>query len=111
MTDYWLNKLMFDLPNNGGKATWMNDRAAFIDRYPLAPELKTALMEDDFAVIQPLANAYLMRNFLLMCGLNDDQSVEILHNLHDASPVKGRQEGFVKGARMPQGPEGEASHG
>ena len=102
-TDYWVNKLMFDLPNNGGKGTWMNREArkAFIDRYPLPDEIRTALMEDDFATIQPLANAYLLRNFLLMCGLNDAQSMHVLHDLHDGSDVKGVQEGFVKGSQMP----------
>ncbi len=111
MTDYWLNKLIFDLQSAGGKATWMNEREAFMDRYPLSAELKRALREDDFATLHPLANAYLFRNFLLMCGLNDDQSVEVLHALHDKSPIPGRQAGFVKGARMPEDRSGEAAHG
>lgn len=102
MTDYWLNKLMFDLQGPGAKERWMNDRAAVIDGYPVSSELRRALLEDDFSVIQPLANAYLLRTYLLMCGLGDKQSMDVLHGLHDDSPVKGRQAGFVKGAQMPQ---------
>ena len=102
MTDYWLNKLMFDLQGPGAKQRWLTDRAGVIDEYPLAPELRRALLEDDFAVIQPVANAYLLRTFLLMCGLNDQQSMDVLHGLHDDSPVKGRQQGFVKGMQMPR---------
>lgn len=108
MTDYWLNKLMFDLQGPGAKERWQTRRAEIVAQYPLSPEVKRALLEDDIAVIQPLANAYLLRNFLLMCGYNDKQSIDLLHGLHDKSPVKGRQEGFVKGAQMPQG---EAPHG
>ena len=34
MTDYWLNKLMFDLQGPGGKERWRDDREAVLDAYP-----------------------------------------------------------------------------
>ncbi len=81
MLDYWLNKLMFDLQGPDARDRWSNHRPATIDQYKLSPELRKALMEDDFAVIHPKANAYLMRTYLLMCGLDDDASIKALNAL------------------------------
>lgn len=82
MLDYWLNKLMFDLQGPDAKDRWTNRRQETIDQYPLSPALRKALMEDDFAAIHPKANPYLMRTYLLMCGLDDDASIEALNALH-----------------------------
>lgn len=90
MLDYWLNKLMFDLQGPDAKDRWTNHRQATIDQYALSPELRKALMEDDFAVIHPHANPYLMRTYLLMCGLDDDASIKALNALHkDKETVDG----------------------
>jgi hypothetical protein len=84
MTDYWLNKLIFDLQEAGGKSLWTDakKRLAFIDRYKVSPSIRQALIEDDFATLQPSINPYLMRNFLLFCGLGDQESMDVLHGLH-----------------------------
>lgn len=84
MTDYWLNKLMFDLQGPGGKERWTGDREAVMDLYPLAPEVRKALLEDDFSVIQPRANPYLLRFFLLICGYGDAESIAILSALAES---------------------------
>jgi protocatechuate 4,5-dioxygenase alpha chain len=81
MTDYWLNKLFFDLQGPGGKERWRDDRAAVLDDYPLKPELRQALLDDDFSVIQPVANAYLLRFHLLISGYDDEQSIALLKAL------------------------------
>lgn len=81
MLDYWLNKLMFDLQGPDAKDRWTNRRRETIDQYPLSPELKKALMDDDFATIHPKANPYLMRTYLLMCGLDDAASIKALSTL------------------------------
>ncbi len=85
MTDYWLNKLIFDLHESGGRGLWMDPdrRLAFIDGFPLSPVLRKALIEDDFAVLRPFINPYLMRNFLLFCGMDDEQSIALLHGMHE----------------------------
>lgn len=84
MTDYWLNKLIFDLQEAGGRALWTDPekRRAFIDGYKVSPALRQALIEDDFSVLRPLINPYLMRNFLLFCGLDDVKSKAVLHGMH-----------------------------
>ena len=85
MTDYWLNKLIFDLQEAGGKGLWTDTgrRLAFIDAYKVSPTIRQALIDNDFATLQPVINAYLMRNFLLFCGLGDEESKDVLHALHD----------------------------
>lgn len=81
MTDYWLNKLMFDLQEEGGKERWRGSREEVVDGYPLRPEVRRALLEDDYDLIQPLANPYLLRFFLLMCGHDDAGSIRILNGI------------------------------
>ena len=91
MTDYWLNKLIFDLQEAGGKGLWTDaaKRLAFIDTYKVSPAIYQALIDDDFAILQPLINPYLMRSFLLFCGLDDEGSKAVLHGLHDG-PQPGK---------------------
>lgn len=81
MADYWLNKLMFDLQGDDGKDRWANSREEVVDSYPLSPEVRKALLEDDYDVIQPLANPYLMRFFLLISGHDDAGSIRILSDI------------------------------
>ncbi len=81
MADYWLNKLMFDLQGDDGKDRWTNSREDVVDSYPLSPEVRKALLEDDYDVIQPLANPYLLRFFLLISGHDDAGSIRILSDI------------------------------
>lgn len=81
MADYWLNKLMFDLQGDDGKDRWTNSRKEVVDSYPLSPEVRKALLEDDYDVIQPLANPYLLRFFLLISGHDDAGSIRILSDI------------------------------
>ena len=99
MTDYWLNKLVFDLGHAGGPRIWTDGdmRAAFINAYPLSAKIRQALIDDDYATLQPLINAYLMRNFLLFCGLSDDETKSVLHALHDGPQPGQRAEGTAHG--------------
>ena len=94
MTDYWLNK-----HEDGGRGLWMDPekRRAYIDGYKLSPSVRKALIEDDFTMLRPLINPYLMRNFLLFCGLGDEESKEVLHAMHEGA--------------QPAGNTGEAAHG
>ena len=81
MTDYWLNKLIFDLQRPDSKERWNSSREEVMDNYELAPEIRTALKEDDIGVLLPLVNPYLMRFFLLMLGYDDAKSIEVLSAL------------------------------
>jgi len=80
MTDYWTNKLVFDLQGPHGKDQWTNHRAEVIDRYPVPPKIEQALLNDDIGVLIPVINPYLMRFFLLMLGYDDAKSIEVLES-------------------------------
>ena len=54
-----------------------------LDDYPLKPELRQALIDDDFTVIYPAANPYLLRFHLLISGYDDAQSIALLKSLED----------------------------
>lgn len=81
MTDYWLNKMFFDLQGPGGKERWTADRVAVLDEYPLSPELRKAMLDDDLSVIYPAANPYLLRFHLLISGYGDAESIAMLSAL------------------------------
>lgn len=78
MTDYWVNKLIFELQGPDGKDKWTNHRAETIDAYPIKPEIRKALLEDDLETLLPLVNPYLMRFYLLLCGYDDAASIAAL---------------------------------
>ena len=40
MTDYWANKMIFDLQGPDGKDQWINHRAEIVSRYQLLPEVE-----------------------------------------------------------------------
>lgn len=78
MTDYWANKLIFELQGPHGKDQWTNHRADVIARYPLSPEIQQAFLDDDIGTLLPVINPYLMRFFLLMLGYDDAKSNAVL---------------------------------
>ena len=80
-TDYWLNKLMFDLQGPDGKELWSEHRETTLDKYPLSLEIREALLRDDYEYLYPLTNPYLMRFFLLICGHADEASIKILSSI------------------------------
>ena len=78
MTDYWLNKLIFELQGPDGKEQWTNRREEVIAKYDLSPDIRAALIKNDIGTLLPHVNPYLMRFFLLMLGYDDDQSISVL---------------------------------
>ena len=78
MTDYFLNKLIFDLQGPDGKEQWANSRDQVINDYNLKPAFRQALKEDDIGVLLPHVNPYLMRFFLLLLGYDDQKSIAVL---------------------------------
>lgn len=80
-SDYWLNKLMFDLQGPDGKKLWSEHRETTINKYPVSHEIRQALLSDDYEYLYPRTNPYLMRFFLLICGYDDQKSIEILSSI------------------------------
>ena len=78
MTDYWLSKLFFDLQRNGLSATYLADRAKVLERYPLKPEVRAAVMRDDVAVLSRLVNPYLLRYYFACIGTPDEVFIRSL---------------------------------
>jgi hypothetical protein len=81
MTDYWLSKLFFDLQNPSVGAEWRKSREPILDRYPLAPDIRAAVLNDDVAVLAPRVNAYLLRFYLTNCGISDADAIAKLKTL------------------------------
>ena len=81
MRDYWLNKLFYDLTRSPLGAAYKTERVPVLDRYPLKPEVRRALLEDDLGFIarRGLANPYLLRFYFQLLGYDDDAVMEKLH--------------------------------
>jgi hypothetical protein len=90
MRDYWLNKLFYDLTTSPLGAAYKTNRGPVLDRYPLKPDVRRALLEDDLVFIARggLANPYLLRFYFQLLGYDDDAVMEKLHAA--AAPAAGR---------------------
>ena len=88
MRDYWLNKLFYDLTRSPLGAEYKADRGPILDRYPLKPEVRRALLDDDAAFIarSGLANPYLLRFYFQLLGYDDDA---VMAKLHAAAAQRG----------------------
>lgn len=75
MTDYWLSKLFYDLQSPEMTARWRESRTEIVDRYPLSPEMRRAVLDDDVAALAPHVNAYLLRFYCAICGMNDEEFI------------------------------------
>jgi hypothetical protein len=90
LVDYWLSKLMFDLQIPANRARWKDDRIAILDQYPLRSEIRTAVLDDDIALLSRHVNAYLLRFYFGICGMSD---AELISRLHAIRPMKGTMDG------------------
>jgi hypothetical protein len=81
MRDYWLSKLFFDVQHNAPE--YRADRAKFLARYPLADEVKAALLADDVGFLAPRVNPYLLRFYFAASGMKDE---EFIRRLKAAAP-------------------------
>ena len=72
MTDYWLSKLFFDLQAPGAGAEYRADRNKVLAKYPLAPEVKAAVLADDVSFLAKRVNPYLLRYYFGAAGMSDD---------------------------------------
>ena len=81
MTDYWLSKMMFDLQKSGDVGSWRADRERFLEQYPISEEMKQAVKDDNLAAIAPHVNAYLLRFYCGICGMEDKEFIERLRKI------------------------------
>ena len=72
MTDYWLSKLFFDLQALGAGAEYRADRSKVLARYPLAPEVRDAILADDVSFLAQRVNPYLLRYYFGAAGMSDE---------------------------------------
>lgn len=73
MTDYWLSKLFFDLQSPPNLARWKEDPDAVMADYPLEPEVRKAVLENDLETLAPRVNAYLFRFYMTLSGMSDEE--------------------------------------
>jgi aromatic-ring opening dioxygenase LigAB LigA subunit len=90
MSDYWLNKLFFDLQQPELGAQYKKDRESVLARYPLSAELRRAVLDDDLAALAPHVNAYLLRFYFAILGVKDDEFIRRLNELPAAQATKER---------------------
>ena len=67
--DYWLSKLFFDLQDPAKAAEFRAGRAAVLERYALAPEVRAAVETDDVAALSRRVNPYLLRFYFFAAGM------------------------------------------
>jgi hypothetical protein len=79
--DYWLNKLFFDIQQPAVAAEYKKDRDGVLARYPMAPELRAALLANDIATIAPHVNAYLLRFYYAIIGMKDAEFIRRLDEI------------------------------
>ena len=90
MRDYWLNKLFFDIQQPAVAAEYKKNRGAVLARYPMSAELRRAVIEDDIAKLAPYANAYLLRFYYAILGVNDSEFIKRLNELPGSVETKGK---------------------
>ena len=90
MTDYWLSKLFFDLNQSPALAAEYRENSdKVLDRYPVKPEVRAALIADDVAAISPLVNAYLLRFYFQIRGLPEAEFIGRLHAMQKKEAALG----------------------
>jgi hypothetical protein len=68
MRDYWLSKLFFDLQAPEAANEYRADRDKVLERYPLKPEARRAVVEEDVVALANWVNPYLLRFYFVAIG-------------------------------------------
>jgi hypothetical protein len=88
MRDYWLSKLCFDLQDPEKVAEYRRDRERALDRYPLKPEVRAAVLTDNVAFLARLTNPYLLRYYFAAAGMPDAEFIARLRaSVADSGPA------------------------
>jgi hypothetical protein len=68
MRDYWLSKLFFDLQAPEAAKDFRADRDKVLARYPLKPDARRAVVEEDVPALAEWVNPYLLRFYFVAIG-------------------------------------------
>jgi hypothetical protein len=68
MRDYWVSKLFFDLQQPPAAEEYRANRDKVLERYPLKPEVKQAVLTDDVGALARWVNPYLLRFYYVAIG-------------------------------------------
>ena len=86
MRDYWLSKLFFDLQAPAAADEYRADRDRVLDRYPLKPEVRLAVVQEDVTALAQLVNPYLLRFYFFAIGKSEAWFLERIRNTRPAAP-------------------------
>ncbi len=86
MRDYWLSKLFFDLQAPAAADEYRADRDRVLDRYPLKPEVRLAVVQEDVTALAQLVNPYLLRFSFFAIGKSEAWFLERIRNTRPAAP-------------------------
>ena len=89
MREYWLNKLFYDVQRPPLRDEYRTDRERVLERYPLKPETRAALLAEDFAYLAPRVNPYLLRFYFQATGMPDEEFIRRLRALAPAGARHG----------------------
>ena len=84
--DYWLSKLFFDVQAPAAADEYRADRDRVLDRYPLKPEVRQAVAEEDVTALVPLVNPYLLRFYFFAIGKSEVWFLERIRKTRPAAP-------------------------
>jgi hypothetical protein len=85
MRDYWLSKLFFDLQVPAAADEYRADRDRVLDRYPLKPGVRLAVVQEDVTALAELVNPYLLRFYFVAIGKSEDWFLERIRNTRSAA--------------------------
>jgi hypothetical protein len=71
MRDYWLSKLFFDLQAPAAADEYRAGPDRVLDRYPLKPEVRLAVVQEDVTALARLVNPYLLRFYFVAIGKSE----------------------------------------
>lgn len=83
MRDYWLSKLFFDLQSPPAAAEYRSAREPVLDRYPLEPAVRAAVLADDVPFLARRVNPYLLRFYFHAAGMPE---AEFLRRVRQIPP-------------------------
>lgn len=84
MRDYWLSKLFFDLQTPAAADEYRANREKVLDRYPLKPDVRRAVLADDLEFLSTLVNPYLLRFYFFVVGMTDAVFIQRLKSRQGA---------------------------
>ena len=87
--DYWLSKLFFDLQTPAAADEYRADRDRVLDRYPLKPGVRLAVVQEDVAALAELVNPYPLRFYFVAIGKSEAWFLERIRKMRRAAPNKG----------------------